>query len=334
MKRVFTYSLILRFAALLILLESGFSVTQAAPEFRTVRQETNREITFSLVAPAQSVFRVERSTDLVVWTTVFTAAAVGTNQYTDTRGAFAGSGFYRAIGLETTNVLTGDHLVTGDGDVVIHPVKHGSLVLGWQDKLIYIDPIGGGSRFNGIGKADIILVTHDHGDHYDSATINAVRKTNSFLLVTSVVRAVLPAALRTNANTLTLTNRATASVLGVGIEAVPAYNLTQAFHPRGTGNGYVLTIGGKRIYITGDTDATDEMRALPEIDVAFVCMYPSFTMTPAAAAGAVRVFRPRVAYPYHYADPNSSSDSNSPKQQFKNAVGADLGIEVRLRKWY
>lgn len=304
----------------------GVAFAQSVPELVSLKSETNREVTLKLITPAKSLFRVERSADLAQWTSLFSATAAGTNQFTDAGAPFVGQRFYRALGVEAVGTLTGDHLATSEGDVVIHPINHATLVLGWQGKLIYVDPVGGSGRFPGIGKADLILVTHDHSDHYDSATINAVRQTNAVLVVTSLTKSLLPAALKTNATTVAMTNGASLSVLGLTVEAVPAYNLTTANHPKGIGNGYVLTIGGRRLYFSGDSEDIPEMRALPNIDVAFVCMNLPFTMSVAKAANVVRGFRPKVVYAYHYSDSNTA--------QFKNLVGSDLGIEVRLRKWY
>ena len=299
---------------------------QSPPVFISLRPETNREVTFKLAAPSKSLFRVERSADLLDWTSLFSATSTGTNQYTDAGAAFAGQRFYRALSLEPTHSLTGDHLATSDGDVTIHPINHATLVLGWKGKLIYVDPVGGSGRFAGIGKADLILVTHDHGDHFDAATINSVRGTNTVLIVTAVTKVQLPIALRTNAMTQVMTNGASVSWLGLTVEAIPAYNLTSAYHPKGTGNGYVITLGGRRIYCSGDTEDIPEMRALQNIDVAFVCMNLPFTMPVNKAANIVRGFRPKIVYPYHFSDSNT--------QQFKNLVGTDLNIEVRIRKWY
>jgi L-ascorbate metabolism protein UlaG (beta-lactamase superfamily) len=116
------------------------------------------------------------------------------------------------------------------------------------------------------------------------------------------------------------------NVLGLAIEAIPAYNIGSSYHPKGNGNGYILAIGGRRVYISGDTDDTTEMRALRNVDIAFLAMNQPYTMTVAKAVSATREFRPKVAYPYH----SQGTDVNSYKRQ----VGADLGIEVRLRKWY
>jgi L-ascorbate metabolism protein UlaG (beta-lactamase superfamily) len=116
--------------------------------------------------------------------------------------------------------------------------------------------------------------------------------------------------------------------MGMTIEAVPAYNDN---HPRGNGNGYVVTIGGKRIYISGDTGNTPEMRALPNIDVAFLCVNLPFTMSVTDAAGALRAFRPRVVYPYHY---RNSGGTFSDLEALRQMIGTDLGIELRARRWY
>src|SRR5437660_592249 len=130
--------------------------------------------------------------------------------------------------------------------------------------------------------------------------------------------------------TTVLTNGATTNVMGMRIDAIPAYNISNANHPLGVGNGYVLTIGGKRIYIAGDTEDVPAMRALQNIDVAFLSINRPYTMDVASAVSAAREFRPAVVYPYHYSPSTPVTDLNL----FKRGVGQDLGIEVRLRKWY
>ena len=126
-----------------------------------------------------------------------------------------------------------------------------------------------------------------------------------------------------------LANGETKSVAGVSIEAVPMYNLTAdrlKYHNKGRGNGYVVMVGGKRVYISGDTEDIPEMRALKNIDVAFICMNLPYTMTEEQAASAVREFKPKIVYPFHY--------RGSDVEKFKRLVGEDSGVEVRLRDWY
>jgi L-ascorbate metabolism protein UlaG (beta-lactamase superfamily) len=195
--------------------------------------------------------------------------------------------------------------------------------------MIYNDPVGAASMYQGIPRADLILVSHSHSDHFSISTLNAVTNANTAIVAPQTVYNGMSTTLKSR--TLVLTNGTTTNVLGVGIEAVPAYNLTSANHPKGVGNGYVLTIGGRRIYLSGDTEDIPEMRALQGIDVAFVCMNVPFTMPADKAADAIRDFRPRVVYPYHYRNQDLSFPNLN---AFKQQVGTDLGIEVRLRKWY
>lgn len=222
------------------------------------------------------------------------------------------------------NEPTVDRLATTEGDVIVHPINHASLVLEWKGKAIYVDPVGGAARYQSLPRADLILLTHAHRDHLDPATLTAVKGANAKILAPSIVSEDLPANLQSL--TSTLTNGAAATVAGVNVLAVPAYNLTKAFHPKGVGNGYVLTLGGKRLYISGDTEATPEMVALRDIDAAFLCMNQPYTMTVDQAVSAVRAFRPKIIYPYH----SSGSDLNS----FKKQLETEPGIEVRLLKWY
>jgi L-ascorbate metabolism protein UlaG (beta-lactamase superfamily) len=223
--------------------------------------------------------------------------------------------------------LTGDHIPTDHGDMIIHPINHATLVIGWDGKTIYVDPVGGAARFEGLPQPDLILITHGHGDHFNVATLEAVASNTVVVVAPPSVAAKLPIPLSKNA--LILTNGATVGVGGVSVEAVPAYNLTPERlknHPKGRDNGYVVTLGGKRIYLSGDTEDVPEMRALKSIDVAFVCMNLPYTMTVEQAADAVRAFKPKIVYPYHC--------RGSDLEKFKSLVGADSGIDVRVRDWY
>jgi L-ascorbate metabolism protein UlaG (beta-lactamase superfamily) len=233
-----------------------------------------------------------------------------------------------APSAHSADAIEGDHVATSDGDLIIHPLNHATFVMGWKEKTIYVDPVGSGKRFDGFPKPDLILVTDIHGDHLSPETLEAVADAKTTVVAPSAVAEKLPEKLRKQ--TTVLANGETKkSVTGVSIEAVPMYNLTAdrlKYHNKGRGNGYVLTMGGKRVYISGDTEDIPEMRALQNIDVAFVCMNLPYTMTEEQAASAVRAFKPKIVYPYHYRD--------SDVEKFKKLVGEGSGIEVRLRDWY
>ncbi len=232
-----------------------------------------------------------------------------------------------APSARSADKIEGDHVATSDGNLVIHPINHATFVMGWKDKTIYVDPVGDKTRFDGLPKPDLILVTDIHGDHLSPETLEPVADAKTIIVAPSAVAEKLPEKLRKQ--TTVLANGETKSVAGVSVEAVPMYNLTAdrlKFHNKGRGNGYVVTVGGKRVYISGDTEDIPEMRALKNIDVAFVCMNLPYTMTEDQAASAVREFKPKIVYPYHYRGSNV--------EKFKNLVGSDSGVEVRLRDWY
>ncbi|RPJ86333.1 MAG: MBL fold metallo-hydrolase, partial [Acidobacteria bacterium] len=182
--------------------------------------------------------------------------------------------------------------------VEIVPITHASMILKWDGKAIYVDPWSQG-KYDGQPKADLILITDIHQDHLDLKQIAAVRKPETIIVAPPAVQSSI-------AEAQFLKNGERTEVLGIGIEAVPAYNLKQGpsagqvFHPKGRGNGYVLSMSGKRIYISGDTECIPEMKRLTNIDIAFICMNLPYTMPPEEAAQCVNEFRPRVVYPYHY----------------------------------
>jgi L-ascorbate metabolism protein UlaG (beta-lactamase superfamily) len=223
--------------------------------------------------------------------------------------------------------LSGDHLATADGDLIIHPVNHASLVLQWKGQTIYVDPVGGAKVFRGLPAPDLILLTDIHGDHFDKANLPLLAGEKAALVAPPAVVKLLPEPLVKRATALA--NGESHTVLGIKMEAIAAYNLTaerQQYHAKGRGNGYVLNLGGKRIYLSGDTEGTPEMKALKDIDVAFLCMNLPYTMDVPQAAEAVKAFRPKIVYPYH--------SRGSDLEQFKKLVGTDAGVEVRLRDWY
>lgn len=214
----------------------------------------------------------------------------------------------------------------------IHPVIHSALVLQYGDRAIYVDPHDGASRFAAYPAPDLVLITDIHGDHLDTATLAALPLEQARIVAPQAVMELLPA--RMQARCTVLDNGAGSTVADVPIEAVPMYNLPpspEAFHPPGRGNGYVLTLSGQRIYISGDTQGIPEMRALQGIDLAFVCMNLPYTMDVDEAADAVLAFRPKVVYPYHYRGPEGLSDV----QRFRELVQAkNPTIAVQLLDWY
>ena len=222
-----------------------------------------------------------------------------------------------------------DHEAVKGGELTIQPITHATLVLSYNGKNIYIDPIGGAAAFTGLGAPDMIVITDIHGDHLNPQTIDAINTAHAVLVVPQAVADKLPAT-TDKSKLVILKNGDKTSQLGIAIEALPMYNLPEsatAMHTKGRGNGYVLTIGGKNIYISGDTADIPEMRALKNIDIAFVCMNLPYTMDVATAASGVLAFKPKVVYPYHYRGQDT--------EKFKALVNAgDAGIDVRLRDWY
>jgi len=212
---------------------------------------------------------------------------------------------------------------TSAGMVKIRIVQHASMMIEAGGKVIHVDPWGQG-YVGGFPKADLILITDIHPDHLDQKAIDQVKKDGTdFIAPAAVAKTVTQGKVLANGESTTWDKWK--------IEAVPMYNLKRGpspgalYHDKGRGNGYVLTYGGTRFYIAGDTEGIPEMRALKSIDVAFVPMNLPYTMTPEEAADAVRAFHPKVVYPYHY--------RGSDPEVFKKALDGS-GIEVRLRNWY
>jgi L-ascorbate metabolism protein UlaG (beta-lactamase superfamily) len=200
--------------------------------------------------------------------------------------------------------LSGDRIATNNGDLVIHPVNHATFVMQWNGRNVYVDPVGGGKPFADLPKPDLVLVTHIHGDHFDPATLAAIMPAGSQPTIIApktvaekIPLTLIPERLQGKSALRVLANGEKTEVQGIAIEAVPAYNTTpgkEKFHPKGRDNGYVLTVGGKRVYVAGDTEDTPEMRALMGIDVAFLPMNLPYTMSVEKAAEAIRQFRPRI----------------------------------------
>jgi L-ascorbate metabolism protein UlaG (beta-lactamase superfamily) len=318
------------FASALGLLTVGRLFAQPAPQFTNTQRLANQEVRFSLSITTNTSYRVEVSSNLLDWQPIVTWRGQGMNQHTDSAAPYFETRYYRAQQLTTTTDLTGDHLSTTNGDIVIHPLYHASFLMSWNGKVIYSDPDDDGqyaSRYTGMPKADLILITHSHGDHYSVSQINAVRGSNAVVVVPqSVYDRSDFAALRSMS--IPLAYGATTNVAGIGIQAVIG---TNGNHTLGVNNCYVLTLADKRIFISGDTGNTADIRALSNIDVAFVCMNQPFTMTTSEATNCVRAFGPRIVYPYHYRNQDGSTANAA---TFKQQLGTNTGIEVRLRSWY
>lgn len=214
-----------------------------------------------------------------------------------------------------------DKVNTSAGVVEMHFIGHGSLMFRINGYIIHIDPVRTFGKYDFLPKADLILITHEHYDHLDAELINTLKKKGTLVFCNHNSLKTIPWAMEMHPGDRQ-------EIKNVIIEAVPAYNIVnerapgQPFHPRGQGLGYILTIGGKRFYIAGDTENTAEMKALKNIDVAFLPMNLPYTMTPAMVADAARAFRPRILYPYHYGETNTEEIINLLK---------NTDIEVRIR---
>jgi L-ascorbate metabolism protein UlaG (beta-lactamase superfamily) len=297
-------------------------------QFTGVQLLTNNEAALTFTAPTGRAYRLESSTNAMDWNGLVTFATNVTTslQHTDSAAPYLPTRYYRATQLSGTNLVAGDHLVTTNGDVIIQPRNHATFVMQWNGMMIYNDPVAA-ATYAGLPKADLILISHTHSDHFSTATMDAVRSPTARIIASQTGYNSLTTAQKTNA--IVLGYGQSTNILGLTVEAVYAFNSNHA--PLGFGNGYVITIGAKRIYISGDTGDDLQIRSLPDIDVAFVCINQPFTMTVSAATNCIRAMRPKVVYPYHYRD---QSNATTNAATFKQWLGTDLGIEVRLRKWY
>jgi L-ascorbate metabolism protein UlaG (beta-lactamase superfamily) len=236
-----------------------------------------------------------------------------------------------ALGCAAATLYAAEEFKTSNGILKITPINHASLMIEAGGKVIHVDPWSGGNQAQGtqekyaaLPKADLILITDFHPDHMDTTAIGWVKKPGTKIIAPFVVTS----GLKTGD---VIKNGETQTWGAFSIEAVPMYNLTRGpkagmfYHDKGRGNGYVIAYGGKRFYFSGDTEAIPEMKALKNIDVAFVCMNVPYTMTPEEAAEGVKAFAPKIVYPYHY--------RGSDLKVFETALKG-LPIEVRILDWY
>ncbi len=215
-----------------------------------------------------------------------------------------------------------DIIETSAGDLKITFIGHGTLMFTINDKIIHVDPVSREADYAEMPKADLILITHEHGDHLDPKAIETLKKRGTELVLTEACSERV-------AGGIVMRNGDVRTIQGLRIEAIPAYNIVhmrsagKPFHPKGEGNGYVIAVGDKRVYVAGDTENTPEMKRLKRIDIAFLPMNLPYTMTPEMVADAAKAFEPKILYPYHYGqtDPN----------MLVNLLKDSKGIEVRIR---
>jgi len=215
-----------------------------------------------------------------------------------------------------------DLIETSAGDLEITFIGHGTLMFSFQGKIIHVDPVGMYADYTKLPKGDIILITHEHRDHLDTAALEHIRTEKTILVLTDTCAAKVSGG-------VVMKNGDVKTVDGFRVEAVPAYNIVHMrspgvpYHPKGVGNGYVVTFGDKRVYVAGDTENTPEMKSLRRIDVAFLPMNLPYTMTPDMVADAAKAMKPGILYPYHFGD----TDTSKLVELMKNTPG----VEVRIR---
>ncbi len=216
-----------------------------------------------------------------------------------------------------------DIIKTSAGDLKITFIGHGTLMFTFGGKVIHVDPYSKVGDYTQLPKADLILITHDHPDHLDLKALSAVRKADTSIVLTEACAKQVEGG-------IIMKNGDVKTVQGLRIEAVPAYNIAhktgsgQPYHPKGIGNGYVITFGDKRVYVAGDTENIPEMKDLKNIDIAFLPMNLPYTMTPEMVADAAKMFKPKILYPYHTGETDTS--------KVVNLLKDEKGIEVRIRQ--
>jgi len=216
-----------------------------------------------------------------------------------------------------------DIITTSKGDLKITFIGHGTLMFTFAGKVIHVDPVTGEADYSQLPKADLILVTHEHGDHLDTKAIDIIRQEKTDLVLTEKCAEKVEGG-------IIMKNGDAKTVQGLKIEAVPAYNIVHKrgggvpYHPKGHGNGYVIVFADKRVYVAGDTENTPEMKALKNIDIAFLPMNLPYTMTPEMVADAAKAFGPKILYPYHY----GNTDTSRIVELLKDVKE----IEVRIRR--
>jgi L-ascorbate metabolism protein UlaG (beta-lactamase superfamily) len=217
-----------------------------------------------------------------------------------------------------------DTFKTSGGELAISFIGHGTLMMEYNGKVIHIDPVSQFADYTKLPKADLVLVTHQHGDHLDPDAIEKISKPGMQVLLAKICLSKFPGG-------KVLNNGESGMVNGIRVEAVAAYNIKNErgpglpFHPKGEGNGYILHFDDLTVYVAGDTENTPEMKNLKDIDIAFLPMNLPYTMTPDMVADAARSFKPEILYPYHFGDTNTD-------QLVQLLKGENIDIRIRNLK--
>ena len=238
--------------------------------------------------------------------------------------------FVLLAGLGAT--MAADTIPATGGSIELTPMTHAHVQIEYGGKVIHIDPTSQ-SNLAGAKPADIVLVTDVHGDHMDPKALDQIKKATTIFVAPNALAGKFPG------KTEILKNGETRTIDGVSIQAVAAYNLQrgpaagQFFHEKGRGNSYVLTLGGKRLFFSGDTECVPEIKALTKIDVAFLTMNLPYTMPPEEAAECAKAFKPAIVYAYHYRGMGGPTPEQN-QQAFRAAMKGTAGVEVRTPNFY
>lgn len=230
------------------------------------------------------------------------------------------------IGLCCLNLAANDFekdlIKTSKGDLEITFIGHGTLLMEFNGKVVHIDPVSWYADYAAMPKADLVLVTHEHGDHLDAKAIEPIKKDRTEIVLTEICQ-------KKYEGTAVLKNGESGTFAGLKVEAVPAYNIKherepgKPFHPKGNGNGYVIHFADTKVYVAGDTEDVPEMSKLKDIDIAFLPMNLPYTMTPEMVANAAQLFEPKILYPYHFGKTDT--------QKLEELLDDNPNIEVRIR---
>jgi L-ascorbate metabolism protein UlaG (beta-lactamase superfamily) len=227
--------------------------------------------------------------------------------------------------------LNHDVIKTSRGDLKMYFVNHGTLMFDFNELIVHVDPVSRAADYSNLPRADIILITHHHGDHLDKEAIKKISKPGTKLVLPQAAYDQLNSGNGSGMGEV-MRNGEVKTIEGIRVEAVPAYNLVhtrdngEPYHPKGVGNGYVIGFANKRVYVGGDTENFPEMKALKNISVAFLPMNLPYTMTPEMVADAVKKFNPEIVYPYHYGETDT--------QKLVDLLKDTPGTEVRIRDFY